>query len=408
MAPLSRAVALALCLSSACLASEQRAVANPIRKVVTLLQNMQAKVTAEGEKEDDLYKKFMCYCKTGVGELEARIEAAGTKGPQLEADIKESEAKLVQTKQALADAQKERTEAKAAIASAEAIREKAAKAFAATKAELEGYISQISSAVAALEKGMAGSFLQARSASAALLRVVEKAESVSDDDKEVLTSFLSGKATYAPKSGEITGILKQMGDEFAKSLKDEEDAEATAIEEHEALVGAKKKEIDTLTASIEQKLASVGELGMSIVQMKADYESIAGDLLEDKKLLADLKEGCGTKDAEDAELELGSRSAVGTPGLGAKDTPQLPLLESRMSRLLGTPSTTAGDRDTLGSTRGTDEGATPAAWSCSTSASDEATPRTAPHAVAISMCATSGVGSHTLFMLRRKNSCQMA
>eukprot|EP00425_Heterocapsa_triquetra_P009464 CAMPEP_0195130618 /NCGR_PEP_ID=MMETSP0448-20130528/143541_1 /TAXON_ID=66468 /ORGANISM="Heterocapsa triquestra, Strain CCMP 448" /LENGTH=74 /DNA_ID=CAMNT_0040168535 /DNA_START=11 /DNA_END=232 /DNA_ORIENTATION=- len=38
--------------------------ANPIRKVVTMLQNMQMKVTEEGEKEKELYNKFMCYCKT--------------------------------------------------------------------------------------------------------------------------------------------------------------------------------------------------------------------------------------------------------------------------------------------------------------------------------------------------------
>merc|ERR1719229_527173 len=89
-----------------------------------------------------------------------------------------------------------------------------------------------------------------------------------------------------------------MGDEYSKSLKEEEDAEATAISETAALVAAKKKEIDTLTVSIEQKLTLTGELGMSIVQMKADFEDIAGDLLEDKQLLADLKKGCSTKDAE--------------------------------------------------------------------------------------------------------------
>merc|ERR1719229_1642964 len=89
-----------------------------------------------------------------------------------------------------------------------------------------------------------------------------------------------------------------MGDEYSKSLKEEEDAEATAISETAALVAAKKKEIDTLSLSIEQKLTLTGELGMSIVQMKADFEDTAGDLLEDKQLLADLKKGCSTKDAE--------------------------------------------------------------------------------------------------------------
>jgi chromosome segregation ATPase len=284
---------------TACAVSAQafQQQANPVRKVVTLLQNMQEKVKAEGEKEEDLYKKFMCYCKTGVGELEARVAAAGTKGPQLEADIKESEEKLVQTKQALKDAQKERTDAKAAIASATSIREKEAKAFAATKGELEGYILQIKAAVSALESGMAGSFLQTGAASS-LVRIVSKVESVSDDDKETILSFLSGKASYAPKSGEITGILKQMGDEMAKNLKAAEDAEAAAIKDYDGLVAAKKKEIEALTVSIEEKLKAVGDLGMQIVQLKADFEDLAGSLLEDKKLLKDLKEGCATKDAE--------------------------------------------------------------------------------------------------------------
>jgi len=42
---------------------------NPIRRVVTMLQMMQKKITAEGEKEKELFDKFMCYCQTGAGEL---------------------------------------------------------------------------------------------------------------------------------------------------------------------------------------------------------------------------------------------------------------------------------------------------------------------------------------------------
>jgi len=39
--------------------------ANPIRKVVGMLQAMQTKITAEGAKEQELFDKFMCYCKNG-------------------------------------------------------------------------------------------------------------------------------------------------------------------------------------------------------------------------------------------------------------------------------------------------------------------------------------------------------
>merc|ERR1719174_2088512 len=55
-------------------ATEMRG-ANPIRKVVTMLQDMQKSVEEEGKKEEDLFDKFMCYCSNGEGALEASITA---------------------------------------------------------------------------------------------------------------------------------------------------------------------------------------------------------------------------------------------------------------------------------------------------------------------------------------------
>jgi cytochrome c5 len=54
---------LAVVAATACHAAEQTATVNPIRKVVNMLQAMQKKVEAEGEKEKELFDKFMCYCK---------------------------------------------------------------------------------------------------------------------------------------------------------------------------------------------------------------------------------------------------------------------------------------------------------------------------------------------------------
>jgi septal ring factor EnvC (AmiA/AmiB activator) len=273
--------------------------ANPVRKVVTLLQSMQSKVTAEGEKEEELYKKFSCYCKTGAAELSASISAAEVKGPSLSSDLKASEESLAQTQSELKDAQKDRTEAKAAIASATAIREKAAAAFAGEKGELEGYISAITKAVAALEKGMAGSFLQTTNAQT-LKKILlsSKSDVILDDEKETVLAFLSGKQSYAPASGEITGILKELGDSMAKSLADATAAEGDSIKEFEALVAAKAKEIEALTSAVESKTSKVGELGMTIVTIKNDMSDTETALVEDKKMLAELAEGCSTKDKE--------------------------------------------------------------------------------------------------------------
>merc|ERR1719356_660942 len=90
-------VLLAICMGTPMAVCETSlAHANPIRKVVTMLQNMVKKVEAEGEKEQELFDKYMCYCKTSGGDLAKSISDAETKGPQLESDIKESEAKKAQ------------------------------------------------------------------------------------------------------------------------------------------------------------------------------------------------------------------------------------------------------------------------------------------------------------------------
>mmetsp|Transcript_105865 Transcript_105865/g.287350 ORF Transcript_105865/g.287350 Transcript_105865/m.287350 type:complete len:694 (+) Transcript_105865:59-2140(+) len=279
-------------------ASEQ-ASANPVRKVINLLQSMQKKVTKEGEEEEALYKKFVCYCRTGKGDLETSIQSANTKSPQLASDITSSEEQLAQLKADLKQAQVDRADAKTAMADASAIREKEAAAFASESADLSANIDAVKKAVAALEKGMTGGFLQTGGAQA-LKRAVLRQQEMSDEDRDELLSFLSGKQSsdYAPSSGEITGLLKQLGDEMAKSLADATSDENAAAKTYEELMSAKKKEVDALTAQIESKTQRSGELGVSIVELKNDLSDTEAQLLEDQAVLKELEQGCATKDAE--------------------------------------------------------------------------------------------------------------
>merc|ERR1719274_235761 len=126
---------------------------------------MQKKVEAEGEKEKELFDKFMCYCKTSGGDLSKSIADADVKISQLGADIKEAEAKNAQLKEDLKQHQVDRSAAKAAVADATTLREKEAAAYAKEASEAKANIASVNAAVTALEKGMAGGFLQTRSAS---------------------------------------------------------------------------------------------------------------------------------------------------------------------------------------------------------------------------------------------------
>merc|ERR1719210_2193823 len=228
----------------------------------------------------------MSYCTTGTGDLTGSIGGAETKIPAVSSDIDESDAKLSGAKGDLKQAQTDRTAAQDAIAQATAMREKEAAAFAKYKSEHDTNIAAIAKAVDALEKGVAGSFWQSPAASV-LRRVVMKSD-IPEIDQETITAFLSQSSEYAPQSGEIIGILKEMGDTMAANLAAATSDEKAAIATFDGLVKAKKKEIEALTSTVEAKTKQIGELGVSIVRMQDDLAETQATLAEDKAFLADL------------------------------------------------------------------------------------------------------------------------
>jgi chromosome segregation ATPase len=267
-----------------------------------MLQAMQKKVTQEGETESELFSKFMCYCKTGSGDLSKSISDAETKLPQLASELKESEATLAETKEGLKQDQEDRSAAKAAIAEATGIRQKENAAFVAAKDEFVANINAIVKATVALEKGMAGSLLQTQSAN--VLKRILRSQATRDmleEDRQTLLSFLSGNPFsqgYAPQSGQIVGLLKQLGDSMATSLAESMIAEEKAVFTYGELMKAKTAEVNSLTEAIEAKTKKIGDLGVAIVQIKDDIGDTSDSLAEDKVFQKELEKGCDTKAAE--------------------------------------------------------------------------------------------------------------
>jgi chromosome segregation ATPase len=271
--------------------------ANPIRRVVTMLQNMQKKVVAEGEKEKELFDKYMCYCKTSGEDLKKSIADNEEKAANLPSEIEEAEAKKKQLDEDVKQAQEDRAAAKKAMAEATALREKEAAEYAKASADDKVNLEGITGAVAAIEKGMAGAFLQTPVASM-LKKLAEKRQ---END---VVAFLEGSASegYAPSSGEIVGILKQMHDEITVELKDITKVENERIAAYDKLMAAKAKEVAALTKAIEEKLERSGALAVEIVQMKNDLGNVDEQIAEDKKFLADLDKNCKTKAGEWEEI----------------------------------------------------------------------------------------------------------
>merc|ERR1719238_2016526 len=251
-------------------------MANPIRKVVTMLQMMVKKVEAEGEKEKELYDAFMCYCKSGVGQLQGAVDDANKRIPELTSLIEELEGILGKLKVDIEQHKKDRADAKASIEAAVEIRKKEAAAAKAETVNNQVYILALKKAIAALEKGMGGAFLQTGAATI-LKRLLQSdnqmISNLMEADRQDLTAFLDAPAygnEYVPQSQEIVGMLKQMLDEMIAGEKDGTATEEKAIIAFKLTLKAKLAEIAALNKLIEDKLTRIGEISVKLAASKND------------------------------------------------------------------------------------------------------------------------------------------
>jgi len=259
---------------------------------------MKKEVEAEGEKNQELFEKFMCYCKNNDGSLTATAKAAAEKSEAAAHERDAKEAQKAEVVETLKKAKADRKDAKEDLASAESVRAKEEKEFSADRADKETNLGAMKGAIAALSKGM-GSFLQTQAASTLKAVLPKLSDSVaSDDDREAVIAFLEQSGDYAPQSGEIVGILKAMQDEMEKDLKNAIASEEASVSSFNELKAAKEKEIEALSAKIESKTALNGELAVAIVEKKNEAEDAAKEAADATKFAADLKEQCATKEEE--------------------------------------------------------------------------------------------------------------
>jgi len=265
---------------------------NPIRRIVTLLQMMAKEIETDGEKDEEMHEKYICYCETNLKKLVDGVAALEDEIPQIEASIEEAVSTKAQLEADLVKHKKDREDAKAAIADATAQREKEKAAFDAEDAEDKANIAACGKAIKAIEKGMAGGFLQ--SSAATTLKNIVINRDMDRFAKMMLTDFLQSSSGESGSTGEIVGILKQLLETMEKEHKEVVDEEAAAVAEFESLVDAKEKEIQAATEAIEAKTEKNGEYAVKIVNLKNDLEDAQESLAEDQKFTAELKKGCAT------------------------------------------------------------------------------------------------------------------
>merc|ERR1719456_1150732 len=210
----------------------------------------------EAEEDEEIYDQMACWCETydkektkAIADAEARIEDLTAKIEELTAlsarlttEIKSLEAEVASNQEALDKAT--------------ALRQKELAEFNAEEKDMLGAISALKSAITVLSKHHPGSLIQVPPTHllsvaatlehelrqhAALLQGV-----ISRQQRKAANAFIQApvdyfdaaptfKQSYAPASGEIFGILKQMKETFESNLSASQKEEMAAQKAYEDL-----------------------------------------------------------------------------------------------------------------------------------------------------------------------------
>jgi len=270
---------------------------NPIRKVVTMLQDMQKTVEAEGIKEEELFDKFMCYCSGGEGQLAASIEQGNSQIGWLTRMIKLGASQKSQLEQDLVTHKADRAAAEQTMSASTELRKKDAAAAAATIGDMKSNIGSMVAALEALKKGLSAALLQTGVGST-LRNIIAHSPAVRASQRGSLLAFLETGSGMEGGSDTIIGVVEQMKETMEADLAETEKSEAESKTTYETLMTSKKSEIEAAGKAIETKSARLGRWAWFRAWALGALAKTTDAVAEDTKFQANLKQSCATKQAE--------------------------------------------------------------------------------------------------------------
>jgi len=271
--------------------------ANPIRRVITMLQMMMKKSEDQAVAEEQLFDKYMCQCKKTQEALMGSIKSGKEKVPQLEASVEELIARIGTASQDFKQAKKDRADAEKSLQEAKVMREGEAREYAKESTEAKANIKAMTGAVKALKGGISQTeFLQTSGASL-LQGLLATGKPGKGYDRDALSAFLQ-EGDQTEETPEIIGILDQMKEDMQGDLKGMEEGEVGAIASYEALNNAKSKQIAAANQAIENLGARIAGGKVELVNTKTDLKDTNERLESDSGSYGESKLSCQKRDQE--------------------------------------------------------------------------------------------------------------
>merc|ERR1719163_184390 len=131
--------------------------ANPLGKVMQLMNELTAKITAEGEAEAKAFKEYFEWCDNAAANLQNEIKTGSKNKEELEAGIGKAAADIEACTAKIEDLSASISADETELKEATAVREKEVATFKASESELVDAIDTLDRAVGILQKEMSKS-----------------------------------------------------------------------------------------------------------------------------------------------------------------------------------------------------------------------------------------------------------
>lgn len=305
-----------LALSAFAAGSAETEENRPVTKVINLLKDMQKQLEKEGEDDQEVYDKMQCWCTTNDKAKTQAIKDAENLIDQLTSTVEELAAQSARLNAEIKNLEKEVGENTEALNQATELRQKQLAEFNAEEKDALQAVAALKAAITVLSK-QHGSLVQNASDDrtaminiAAVLRHHKYKYSdmmdtvMTPEQKQELSAFLEAPfKSYAPQSGAIFGILKNMKENFETNLSSSQKEETENQKAYENLKEAKEEEISAGQEQINVKSTQLGETDEKLVNAKQQIKDTKSSLSADEAFLLDLKEKCQLTDQEWGERQ---------------------------------------------------------------------------------------------------------
>jgi hypothetical protein len=320
----------AACLAALVVGASASDGPSPIRKVVTLIEEMKAQVEKEAKDDMAAYDEYKCWCDTNGAEKQDAIEYASERIGDLESFLEEAKGKEGELKTQIEQLEADIDEDNSAIGTAKSVRAKENEEFAAYEADSKESIGLMGEAITILDKVQ---FVQkdAPAVQAALVQVRKTVERhgpryqnvMQKDLYDMLSSFeglVNSQGKFLPKaaleqqgapggaaagakshnsaSGGIVGMLGAMNDEFVRDLSAAQKAEFKSLVDFQNLQAAKLAEIAAANEQKDMKDESLADLLNRAAKAAEDLETMKNAKTADEKFVAEMTENCQVVDQE--------------------------------------------------------------------------------------------------------------